>query len=108
MADYELQKGVALVLVGPEGSGKTRLAFEIAQRYGKVRSISGFGLNNPVGLRRALRAHPDVLIIDQVPDTKALRQQSRVPDEIRALPGGFREAARICRDRTLGPATHDQ
>lgn len=62
-----LQRGQALVLVGPQGSGKTKLARSIASKAGNYEEISG-GLPDIIG---ALQRQPATLIIDEA---EALRR----------------------------------
>ena len=64
---FELTKSQALVLTGPQGSGKTTLARDIAGRCGTFAEISVDDLIGHFGLGRALAAEPDTLIVEKMP-----------------------------------------
>lgn len=68
--DYTLTKGQALILVGPEGSGKTTLARQIAARNGTFAEICADDLIGGFGLGNALADEPDTLIVEEVPAHK--------------------------------------
>lgn len=61
-----LEKGVALILAGPQGCGKTRLAQLIGKRHGRVLSIGGHDVAGEA-LLNVLASHPDVVIIEEMP-----------------------------------------
>ena len=65
--EYPLKKGQALILVGPQGSGKTTLARQIAARNGTYAEIDAWGMEHHFGLWRALLNQPDTLIVDGMP-----------------------------------------
>ena len=60
---YQFKKGQALVIVGPQGTGKTVLARKIAGEHGKYQEIET-GPTFDFCLRDALNAKVSVLIID--------------------------------------------
>lgn len=64
--DYQLKKGIGLVIVGPKASGKIRLALQIAQHYGNFQQIET-GVGFDFQMRDALNGQVDVLIIDGDP-----------------------------------------
>lgn len=62
-----LEKGKALVLVGPEGCGKSTLARQIASGLGRFIETDASILNSEWGTLAVLQSRPDVLIIDGLP-----------------------------------------
>lgn len=81
--NYQLKRGTALVIVGPQGCGKSTLAQTIAKRRGKHQEIEtgpGWGFH----LRDALNGRVDVLIVDGVPgqvelvDIKCMMTNSQI------------------------------
>jgi predicted P-loop ATPase len=60
----QLQPGQALVLCGPQGSGKTRTAMKIASKRGKYAQISSLLLTDPEALLDYLNSEPKTLIIE--------------------------------------------
>lgn len=73
----QLKPGVALVLAGPQGCGKTRLARLIAEQYSSYVEVELRQLEYGSGIADALSGEPSVLIVDGAPD--------RLPDMIKAL-----------------------
>ncbi len=63
---HQLERGKALVIVGPEGSGKSVLARSIAMHYGKFQEVE-LGVNFDFQLRDALNGRVKTLIIDGEP-----------------------------------------
>jgi ABC-type dipeptide/oligopeptide/nickel transport system ATPase subunit len=64
--NIELKRGEALFIRGPQGSGKTTLACEIAAKYGRYAVISHRELMSaPGGLRDVLRSRPATVIVDE-------------------------------------------
>lgn len=61
----EIQRGVALVLLGPQGSGKSLLARKLAQANGTFAEIAADHLSDEFS--RALAAEPRTLIVDCAP-----------------------------------------
>lgn len=68
---YTPQIGKALVIQGPQASGKTRLATQIAQKRGKFISLE-FGHGFKSELKKALFEQPATLIIDGNPKPSEL------------------------------------
>lgn len=64
--NYHLKHGTALVIVGPQGCGKSQLAQAIAKQHGKHQQIET-GPGWDFQLRDALNGAVDVLIVDGVP-----------------------------------------
>lgn len=64
--DSKLTRGRALVIVGPQGCGKSQLAEEIAAKYGRFQHIES-GPQFDFQLRDALNGRADVVIIDGAP-----------------------------------------
>lgn len=74
-----LPKGTALIITGPQGSGKTQLAEKLASKEGPYRLISGRVLNIATVIKDTLQ-DPEVktLIIDERPKndySKAMLKQ---------------------------------
>ncbi len=63
---YQLKRGTALVLVGPQGSGKTVHAQRIAGNHGRFQTVQ-VGPNFGYELFCAINERVDVLIIDGAP-----------------------------------------
>ena len=58
------KRGRALILVGPQGSGKSRMARQIAGQMGRVEEIDGHMLEDARALAARLISQPAVLIVD--------------------------------------------
>lgn len=66
-SSYTITKGEALVLVGPQGCGKTLLAQQIAKQYGTVAEISAAELEDSRQFRYLLDREHDTVIVEGVP-----------------------------------------
>lgn len=71
--NYQLKRGTGLVIVGPQGCGKSRLARQIAMRCGNFQQIET-GPDWDFGLRDALNGGTQVLIIDGAPNTSEMAE----------------------------------
>lgn len=94
--EYELKRGQALVITGPQGSGKTTLARKIAGKVGAFIEVDAAQIENHFGLSDALAGKPAVLIIDGFPtqhvleniksmitsDTARVNRKYQVPETI--------------------------
>lgn len=77
--DIELKRGRALIIAGPQGSGKTRLARSIAVKHGTFIEIDLPVFLSVFALNEVLRARPATLIVDGFPSTeKALNRVKEV------------------------------
>lgn len=80
---YQLKRGRALVIVGPQGCGKTQFAEEIARRHGRFQHIE-IGKSFDWQLRDALSGQADVVIFEGAPpadrmaDIKAIVTNSTI------------------------------
>lgn len=66
-----ITKGVALVLAGPQGCGKTTLAEEIARKHGSFVRIEAFALDHDHLLDAAISGEPDTVIVDGLPSNES-------------------------------------
>lgn len=64
-----IERGRALVLVGPQGCGKTKLAQAIADAVGSSEHIRASSLTSPFELGHALANQPGTLIVEGLPFT---------------------------------------
>lgn len=62
-----LEQGIALILAGPQGCGKTRLAQLIGSRHGGVAGIDATRLSDPGDRNAVLSTMPTVLIVYGMP-----------------------------------------
>lgn len=68
---HQLKHGQALVITGPQGSGKTSLAREIAAAHGAFAEIDATRLNTDLGLAEAMQSAPKTLIVNGIPKMSA-------------------------------------
>lgn len=74
-AEYQLTKGQALFIVGPQASGKTSLARQIACQQGTWTKVEAVDLISHFGLGRVLVNEPTTLIFDEIPnDQRAIEK----------------------------------
>lgn len=66
---YEIKRGQALVITGPQGCGKTTLARKIAAHHGTFAEIDAHEFLTNFGLGNALANEPNTLIVDGMVDT---------------------------------------
>lgn len=64
---YTITPGEALVLVGPQGCGKSMLARQIAKQYGTVAEVSAAELEDSRQFRDLLDREHNIVIVDGVP-----------------------------------------
>lgn len=97
---FALRKGCATVIAGPEGSGKTTLARELAGAHGSFIETDARVLISPFHLGHALANKPATIIVDEVParlitthETRRMIADERVvlhrkgrPEEVVATP----------------------
>lgn len=62
-----LKRGIAIVLVGEQGCGKTLLATELAEAHGTSAWIDGDRLHSHFGLGSLLAQQPTTLIVEGFP-----------------------------------------
>lgn len=69
--DLKIEKGVALVIVGPQACGKTTLARELAAKLGTFDEIEALHLQDGHAnfWRPILQRQPKTLIVDGLPTT---------------------------------------
>ena len=48
--EYAFKQGMALVIVGPQGCGKTTLARKIAEQHGTFVETNAYELESPLGM----------------------------------------------------------
>lgn len=66
--EFELKKGQALVIYGPQGSGKTILARKIAECYGSFIEIDAYQLKTRRDLNDLLGKGVSTVICDEIPE----------------------------------------
>lgn len=75
-------RGRALIIAGPQGSGKTSLARDIVQAAGLARSeyrgVPAKSISNRFGLADALSSNPKVVIVDDVVPDEAFFELAKV------------------------------
>lgn len=83
--EAKIEKGRALVLAGPQGCGKTKLARELAAACGTFVETDASALKSPFRLGNLLSSNPDTIIVDEVPadlitaaETKQLVASERI------------------------------
>jgi energy-coupling factor transporter ATP-binding protein EcfA2 len=65
--EASIEKGRALVLAGPEGGGKSKLARELAAAHGSYVETDARALQSPFRLGKLLAGKPDTIIVNEVP-----------------------------------------
>lgn len=71
LKNMTITKGVALVLVGPQGCGKTTLAEHIAKKHGSFAHIESSVLDHDHLLDAAISGEPNTLIVDGLPSNES-------------------------------------
>jgi ABC-type phosphate/phosphonate transport system ATPase subunit len=72
--NIDIERGRALVLTGPEGCGKSRLARQLASKHGSFVEISAYTLASPFDFGNALANEPQTLIVEDIPrDARSLQ-----------------------------------
>ena len=66
-ADIQLDRGTLVVLAGPQGCGKSRLAQRIADSRGRYATVDAPDLVNKPVMNSILRGKPQTLIVDGDP-----------------------------------------
>lgn len=69
LENITLTKGQALVLVGPQGCGKTTMAERIAKKHGSFIRIDSCELDH--ALAAAISSEPDTVIAEGLPSNEA-------------------------------------
>lgn len=65
--NIQIPQGRALLICGPQGSGKTQLAMTIAQQYGPFQETYADVIQQRDSIDRAMRAGIKTLIVDECP-----------------------------------------
>lgn len=80
--NYQLKRGQALVIIGPQGCGKTTLARQIATLHGTYEEMSAEDFDEPFGLSPILMKDPRTLIIDGEPQNVKLLKKMIIDDQV--------------------------
>lgn len=80
--NYQLKRGQALVIIGPQGCGKSTLARQIASTHGMYEEMSAEDFDAPFGLSPILKKEPKTLIIDGEPRNVKLLKKMIVNDQV--------------------------
>lgn len=70
----KIERGTALVLVGPQGCGKTLLARELAAELGTFEHVEVYDLEDRNRRKRIFDAQPQTVIIEGLPARHALME----------------------------------
>ncbi len=65
---YELKRGQALIITGPQSCGKSTLAREIAKAHGAFAEIDAERLQENFGLSEVMESDPKTLIVEGIPN----------------------------------------
>lgn len=99
MSFPQLQRGRALIIAGPQGCGKSRLAHQIALQHTAVpQPMQMTWLEGRYGVTNALNADAQVLIIEGLPNTAmsmANIKQLLTAKSIRHRPPGALQPAEV-------------
>lgn len=71
---YALTKGMALVITGPQGCGKTRLAQEIAGNHGTFEVVDAHELDSDFDIGDVLAKQPDTVIVEGAPSSRGVQK----------------------------------
>lgn len=94
--NIKLEKGRALVLVGPQGCGKSLIAREIAKQHGSYKEVDADVLENSFELGEALSSEPRTVVVDGIPTSVAT---------MRLLKSLITSNEVVCERRGLEPKT---
>lgn len=80
LENITLTKGQALVLVGPQGCGKTIMSERIAKKHGSFIRIDSCELDHDHALAAAISSEPDTVIVEGLPsnETALVRVKSLI------------------------------
>lgn len=103
----KIEKGQALVLAGPQGCGKFRLARELAAAYGTYCELDATELERPQVFRRILRHQPETCIVNGLPmDGEVLQRLKMLISAAQALSHRRGQEARSVRTPNFIFCTH--
>jgi hypothetical protein len=63
--DIKLEPGQALVITGPQGSGKTKLAHDLARGFGLYGVLWAAGFRDPFCAANVLAERPAALVVEE-------------------------------------------
>lgn len=69
---YDLSKGKALVITGPQGCGKSTLARDIASKHGSFEEVDAADLDGAFSIGDALAKEPETVIVDGAPSRRGM------------------------------------
>lgn len=71
--EHELKHGQALIIIGPQGCGKTALARKIAEKHGRYVETDACQLETHRGLNALMASEPSTVICNGLPASEDMK-----------------------------------